>query len=81
MGEGNQIETGGRPASAREETTMQTNQSAELHASMEAQRAMLLRECGVQDRELVRADAHVSARGHLPLRHRARARRMRRTSP
>ncbi|MEA2436212.1 MAG: hypothetical protein QOF65_768 [Thermoleophilaceae bacterium] len=60
---------------------MQTNRCAELHASMESQRAMLLRECGVLACELVRADAHVSARGHLPLRHRARARRMRRTAP
>jgi hypothetical protein len=52
---------------------MQTNRCAVLHASMEAQRAMLLRECGAQARLLARADAHVSASGHLPLRHRPRS--------
>jgi hypothetical protein len=54
---------------------MQINRCAELHASLGAQRAKLRRECGVQARELLRADARVSAKGHLPLRHHPRSHR------
>jgi hypothetical protein len=37
---------------------------------MELQRAELVHERGLQARALLRADARVSAAGHLPLRHR-----------